>query len=61
MRSRFDVFLRCACGHEGHVELVEHPGAEARFRCATCGQTDPEIAVWPIWQRPMRRDGWSPW
>jgi hypothetical protein len=62
MNERFDVFLRCSCGHEGQAATAEHPGRTGeRFRCDACGNRSPETVVWPIWQRAYQREGWSPW
>lgn len=62
MHNRFDVFLRCPCGHTARFEAKEVEDAKKRrFRCTQCQRVDPEMAIWPIWQRAMRREGWSPW
>ena len=60
---RFDIFLRCGCGRTAHFVAEEFPfsPSDLRFRCTACGSSEPEIAIWPIWQRAFRREGWSPW
>ena len=59
----YDVFLRCRCGREAMLGMDEYPlfPRLCRFRCTACGADDPEIAVWPGWQRALRRADWSPW
>lgn len=29
----------------------------ARFVCSACGNREPEVHVWPMWQRALDREG----